>query len=146
MMIFMVLSFEVISFPIITTSLGARLTQIYVALANYTREAVRENAVALIPVMRPLFLMYEADPRTFEEDYEYMYGNDLLVAPVLDPGLDEWAVYLPKGEVWVHLWTKEEMEGGLEVLVPAPLGNPPVFYRKGSNWSSLFDDISSRFS
>lgn len=124
----------------------ARLTQIYVAMSNYTREAVRENAVALVPVMRPLFLMYEEDPRSFKEDYEYMYGNELLVAPVLDPGLTEWPVYLPQGEVWVHLWTQEETEGGREVLVPAPLGHTPVFYRKGSSWTALFQDIATRFS
>ena len=41
------------------------LCKIYVAMSNYTREVVRENAVALVPVMRPLFLMYEEDPRSY---------------------------------------------------------------------------------
>ena len=35
-----------------------------------------------------------------QEDYEYMYGNELLVAPVLDPGLTEWPVYLPQEGVY----------------------------------------------
>ena len=50
-----------------------------------------------------------------------------------------------QGEVWVHLWTQEETEGGREVLVPAPLGHTPVFYRKGSSWTALFQDIATRF-
>ena len=46
---------------------------------------------------------------------------------------------------WVHLWTGEEAAGGHTVTVPAPLGKPPVFYRKGSQWSQLFQDIGNTF-
>ena len=122
-----------------------RLTQIYVALANYTRAAVQQNTDLHIPVMRPLFLAFEEDSETFEQEYEYMYGDDLLVAPVLSPGLEDWTAYLPAGTTWVHLWTKEEFDGGIYQEVPAPLGYPPVFYRKSSAWSDLFDRIGSMF-
>ena len=45
--------------------------------------------------MRPLFLHYPDDPKAYEQYYEYMFGDDLLVAPVLEPGVDTWEVYLP---------------------------------------------------
>ena len=123
-----------------------RLTRIYVELSVYTRATVQQNSEQSIPVMRPLFLMFEADPLSFKEEYEYMYGDDLLVSPVLQPGVQEWSVYLPAGETWVHLWTKVEYAGGEKVSVPAPMGNPPVFYRKLSKWSELFKNIGSLFS
>ena len=46
---------------------------------------------------------------------------------------------------WVHLWTGEEAAGGSNVTVSAPLGQPPVFYRMGSQWSQLFQDIGNTF-
>ena len=80
-----------------------RLTRIFTTLKNYTKAAVRQNAVEHIPVMRPLFLMFEDDAESFSQDYEYMFGEDLLVAPVLEPGLDAWTVYLPGPETWVNM-------------------------------------------
>lgn len=55
-------------------------------LSNYSRAAIRQNSEEGVPVMRPLFLHYEADPDSFRNNYEYMYGDDLLVAPVLHIG------------------------------------------------------------
>ena len=72
---------------------------------------VRLNAEVGSPVMRPLFLQFENDSLAYSQDYEYMYGSDLLVAPVLLPGVDTWTVYLPGPESWVHLWTEAVVEG-----------------------------------
>ena len=68
-----------------TWSQFARLTQIHLALVNYTRDAVYQNSIEGIPVMRPLFLHYENDPGCFTERayYQYLYGRELLVAPVV---------------------------------------------------------------
>ena len=48
------------------------------------------------PVMRPLFLEFEEDyPGSYNNDYQYMFGDDVLVAPVTEPRVTEWTVYLP---------------------------------------------------
>jgi hypothetical protein len=82
------------------------------------------------------------------QEYEYMLGDDLLVAPVLLPGQDSWPVYLPGSAdlTWVHLWSGEVAgTGGQMVMVAAPLGEPPVFYRADSAWSELFQAIGQEF-
>ena len=72
-----------------------RLTRIYKALSPYIQAAVAQNTNDHKPVMRPLFLHYPDDPKAYDQSYEYMFGDDLLVAPVLEPGVDTWEVYLP---------------------------------------------------
>lgn len=62
-----------------------RLTRMYTTLAPYHKEVVSQVSSEGIPAMRPLFIQYPNDLETFDIQYEYMYGEDLLVAPVLEP-------------------------------------------------------------
>ena len=71
------------------------MTRIYKALSPYIKAAVAQNTNDHKPVMRPLFLHYSDDQKAYDQSYEYMFGDDLLVAPVLEPGVDTWEVYLP---------------------------------------------------
>lgn len=80
----------------------ARLTQIFRHLGNYSRAAIKQNANDGIPVMRPLFLHYENDSQSFSNNYEYMYGDDLLVAPVLHLGRVRLSVFSYTIAVVVH--------------------------------------------
>lgn len=118
----------------------ARLTNIYTTLAPYTKELVKMNAKMGIPVQRPLFLHYENDEKAYVIQTEYLFGEDMLVAPVYLPNIEDWNVYLPEDQ-WVHLWTGKEYRGG-NVTVKAPIGYPAVFYRKNSRYSDLFRRIS----
>ena len=106
---------------------------------------VQENTDSGRPVMRPLFLMFEADPLAYIQDYQYMLGSEVLVAPVLAPGVDSWPVYLPGNVSWVHLWSGDTVPGHTTWDSPAPLGLPPVFYREGSQWTDTFEQISIQF-
>ncbi|MBY6036931.1 alpha-glucosidase [Fictibacillus nanhaiensis] len=118
----------------------ARMTDIYVNLAPYTKKIVKENAEKGTPVQRPLFMHYEDDAIAYDIQYQYLYGRDMLVAPVYEEGATHWKVYLPEDE-WVHLWTGEEYQGGY-VEVHAPVGEPPVFYRKNSRDKELFETLT----
>lgn len=66
-----------------------------------------------------------------------MLGDQFMIAPVLDPETDEVTIYLPAGD-WVHLWSGETYNGGQSVTVPAPMGEPGVFYVAGSPIAAQF--------
>ncbi|XP_076806660.1 sulfoquinovosidase-like [Clavelina lepadiformis] len=131
-----------------TTKSFSRMTELYIKLAPYHGHVASENTNHGYPAQRPLFFHYMNDPQSYEEQYEYLYGQDLLVAPVLLEGQNQWSVYLPPDE-WVYLWNstqiivKADKKGeGKTVQVHAELGNPPVFYRKGTQWEKLFQSFS----
>ena len=120
-----------------------RLTRIYRSLKPYLKEAVRENAERGIPVQRPLMYHYEKDAIAADVQTEYLLGRDLLVAPVYLADQTAWQVYLPEDN-WVHLWSGAEYAGG-NVTVDAPMGYPPVFYRKDAASAELFAKIAKEF-
>ncbi len=120
---------------------AARLTAVHTALLPYLRACVRENAEKGAPVMRPLFWLAPGEERAWRRDnYSYLLGSELLVAPVVTPQTEERGVWLPEGN-WVLLWSGEPYRGG-EHSVPAPFGKPPVFYREGTPWEALFLEIA----
>ena len=122
----------------------ARLVEIHVMLTPLLKQLVHENAEAGIPVQRPLFLHHEDDPRCYTEQFEYLLGPNVLVAPVWQSNQELRTVYLPEGD-WVHLWTGTHYGKG-EHTVPAPLGDTPVFYLSNSDVALLMSEIRSRFS
>jgi sulfoquinovosidase len=119
----------------------ARMTAIYVHLAPYLKALSAEAAETGLPVQRPLFLHHEDDRETYAIQDAYLYGRDLLVAPVWQAGETTRQVYLPGGETWVHVWSGAEHKGGQTITVEAPLGSPPVFSRKGADKAALFDAL-----
>ncbi|MCR4999789.1 MAG: alpha-glucosidase [Lachnospiraceae bacterium] len=121
----------------------ARLTGIYTKLAPLMKQLVKENADHGTPVQRPLFLHNEGDARSYTEQFEYLLGEHVLVAPVYTEGATEREVYLPS-DGWVHLWTGKEYGKG-DCVVPAELGDTPVFYKKGSEVEPLFREIYESF-
>jgi alpha-glucosidase len=119
----------------------ARMTEIYVHLAPYLKSLSKQARETGLPVQRPLFLHHEDDRETYAIQDAYLHGRDVLVAPVWQAGETSRTLYLPKGENWVHVWSGKAYEGGSTVTVEAPLGSPPVFYRKGAEQASLFDGL-----
>ncbi len=119
----------------------ARMTRIYVHLAPYLKSLVVEASTRGLPVQRPLFLHFEDDLRTYAIQDAYLYGPDLLVAPVWQAGKMEWTTYLPEGIDWIHVWSGRTFAGGQEVTVAAPFGQPPVFHRAGSGFADLFSGL-----
>jgi alpha-glucosidase len=121
----------------------ARMTRIYRALVPYLKSLSAEAVATGLPIQRPLALHYEADRATWAIHDQYLYGRELLVAPVHKSGVRRWRAYLPQGETWIHLWSGTSFDGGQTVEVAAPLGELPVFYRKGSARESLFLSLRS---
>jgi alpha-D-xyloside xylohydrolase len=86
-----------------------------------------------IPVMRPLFLDFPADRETYSIEDEYMFGPDLLVAPVLHEGARTRKVYLPEGAKWTDANTGRVYPGGQMIESEAPLNVVPVFLKDGAS-------------
>ncbi|MQS09531.1 glycoside hydrolase family 31 protein [Streptomyces alkaliphilus] len=101
-------------------------------LRPYVLEQMRAAHTEGLPVMRPLFLDFPDDARAWDIADSYLFGPDVLVAPVLEAGARERAVYLPAGARWTDAWTGEEYAGGTEVTVAAPLERIPLFLRDGA--------------
>jgi alpha-D-xyloside xylohydrolase len=100
-----------------------------------TREAMRpyvkkQMAVAHekgTPVIRPLFYDNPTDNRAWDIDDEFMFGPDILVAPVMYEGMRNRKVYLPANRKWREVATNKMYEGGETIEVDAPLELIPVF-------------------
>lgn len=83
-----------------------------------------------LPMVRPMVLEFQEDPTTQRLDLQYMFGDSILVAPVLTPN-NQVTVYLPAGE-WVDYWTKVIISGGRWITKDAPLDTLPLWVRGGS--------------
>ena len=120
----------------------SRFARVYAAWKPYRGELVREAAETGLPVVRHPLIHYPNDPEVFGLEYQFMVGSELMVAPVLDPGERSVEVYLPAGR-WVHLWSGRDYGSpgaGVKATVGAPVGEPAVFYRKGSSVGEDFRD------
>jgi alpha-D-xyloside xylohydrolase len=110
-----------------------RILKYYMLLRERLRPYIMEQMRAAhergIPPMRPLFVDFHSDAQCYEVDDEYMFGPDLLVAPVVEAKARSKDVYLPAGCIWRDAWTSLEYQGGHRITVDAPLDRIPLFLR-----------------
>jgi alpha-D-xyloside xylohydrolase len=101
------------------------------ALIPYIVAQARESVVTGLPLLRALILEHEKDPTCWHIDNAYLFGNDFLVAPLMNAqGVRD--VYLPAGE-WVDFWTGEMLEGPRWLVsVVTPLERMPLYVRRGA--------------
>ena len=83
--------------------------------------------------MRPLFIDFPTDPASYNVDDEYLFGSDLLVAPILEADKIERKIYLPASAVWRNAWTDQTYQGGQWISAEAPLETIPLFLRGDAN-------------
>ena len=115
----------------------ARWSRVHAALAPYVRHLCDEAVAHGWPAQRALFLHYPDDPGCRALQDQYLYGADLLVAPVIIEGATTREVVLPGSSPWRSVWTGEYHPAGTH-KVAAPIGRPPVFYRPESRFAELF--------
>jgi alpha-glucosidase (family GH31 glycosyl hydrolase) len=123
----------------------ARFAKVYAAWKPYRMELVKEASDTGLPGLRHPFIHYPNDPKVSGLAYQFMVGPELMVAPVLDPGEESVEVYLPASK-WVHLWTAERYGSpqGVYEKVPAPIGEPAVFYKEDSAEGKRFREELER--
>ena len=83
-------------------------------------------------MMRPLVMDFRGDRQAIAQAHQYMFGSALLVAPITEPGVTEWDVYLPQAPGWFNFWTGERFDGGQTIRTDAPLNILPLFVKAGS--------------
>jgi alpha-D-xyloside xylohydrolase len=82
-----------------------------------------------LPLMRPLWVDFPDDQVCYSVEDAYLFGSDLLVAPVLHEGMRSRKTYLPAGSTWKDAWTGQVFKGGQWLQVDAPLDQIPLFLR-----------------
>ena len=108
------------------------------ALVPYTYRHAQEANRSGRPIAKPLVFDYQDDPRVQDLWQEYLYGDDIIVAPVWQVGQRTQHVYLPAGS-WVDYWDRSRiLAGPLELDEPAPLDRIPIFVREGAEVLGTF--------
>ena len=79
--------------------------------------------------MRTMFYEFPEDENCWKVEEQYMFGSDILVAPIFELGQRQVKVYLPKNQAWRNAKTGEVKEGGQYIWVDAPVNEIPLFVR-----------------
>jgi len=109
----------------------ARYIRLRYRLLPYLYTSVWQARQLKQPLLKPLFLGWEADPKAYAAPYQYLWGDDFLVAPVVEPGAKGRFAYLPAGE-WYDFWDESRVVStGESRFVEAPLDKIPVWVRAG---------------
>ena len=124
-------------------SYGPELEDIFVRyirlrekMRPYVRELMKEAHEKGTPVIRAMFYEFPDDSVCWDLKDQYMFGGDVLAAPIVYEDTYERQVYLPKGASWTLLYDGTVYQGGRTVTVPAQIDQIPVFLRDGrcSEW------------
>jgi alpha-D-xyloside xylohydrolase len=111
-------------------------------LRPYVAALMRTAHAAGDPPMRPMFYDFPEQARSWEVDDQYMFGPDLLVAPVVAAGVVERDVWLPEGD-WIDAWTGTPEAGGRTIRCAAPIERLPVFVRAAATVAQAFQDSAA---
>jgi alpha-glucosidase (family GH31 glycosyl hydrolase) len=100
-------------------------------LLPYIYSEAAKGVESGLPLMKALFVEHPRDDQWREFPYQYYFGDQLLVAPVVEPGVGTAWVYVPPGS-WYDFWTGRLVSGGQAIEHPAPIDQIPVFAKAGA--------------
>jgi alpha-D-xyloside xylohydrolase len=112
---------------------------LHMSLFPYRYAAAQQAVATGLPLMRALVLNYQDDPKARIRKDEYLFGPDLLVAPILDENTSR-PVYLPAGD-WLNLFTGAPVTGPTTIVAQAAPDTIPVYARKGTILPKIPEDI-----
>ncbi len=85
-----------------------------------------------LPIMEPMCSAFQSDVKCYDEGVDFMLGDSLLVANVVEQGVTTRSIYLPAGETFYDFWTGEKYEGGQTIELPVTLASIPMFLKSGA--------------
>ncbi|KRE52040.1 TIM-barrel domain-containing protein [Paenibacillus sp. Soil724D2] len=109
----------------------AKYTNTRMNLLPYIYSEAKKSSDSGIPMMRAMALEYGADTNTYGLTQQYMFGSNLLVAPVMNQGETNKSIYLPQGD-WIDFWFGAQRPGGRTISYNAGIDDLPVFVKSGS--------------
>jgi len=128
---------EVWSFGDNNTPVLSELIKLRYRLIPYIKEQMDIASATGIPVMRPMFMDYPEDKTCFKTGDQYMFGNDILFAPITMQGQTKRSVYLPTGK-WILTKDRRSFDGGQWVEISAKVEEFIAFVKEGSTVIDLF--------
>jgi len=111
-------------------AINKRSIELRYELLPYIYNTMHQASETGLPALRPLFLEFPHDRDVTGTDNEFMFGDSLLVSPVLVQGETNHAVYLPKGD-WFDYWTGQKFSGRTNIQMAVTLDSIPMFVRGG---------------
>jgi alpha-D-xyloside xylohydrolase len=114
-----------------------RLIELRERLRPYIHKYMDIASETGAPVMRPMFFDYPEDELCYSLGDQYMFGEDILFAPIVNQGQIARKVYLPSG-TWIDVNDKKEYEGGCFVEMKAEIDKFIAFVKKGSECLAIF--------
>ena len=108
-----------------------KYTELHYQLLPYTYTLAWEARNTGMPLMRALWLHYPQDEHVRNMGNQYLWGRDMLIAPVFQKGATTREVYLPKGD-WYDWWTNDKKAGGQTVTKQVDLATMPIYVRAGA--------------
>ncbi|MGD9487553.1 MAG: TIM-barrel domain-containing protein [Calditrichaceae bacterium] len=112
-------------------AISKKFIQLRYRLLPYLYTLAYENYTTGMPIARPLFFADPDDPALTNDEDSFLFGENILVSPVVQSGQRSKTFYLPSGR-WFDFWTDQIYEGGRSVSVDAPLDQIPLFIKAGS--------------
>ena len=113
-----------------TVEIYRKYAKLHTSLFPYIYTYAKAASNGGLPIMRPLILIYPDDEKVYNEDYEYLFGDYFLVAPMYQRG-SERQVYLPSG-TWYDYWDNKEYRGPTYIAYTSALDKIPLFVKKGA--------------
>ena len=114
-----------------TLNIYRKYVKLRYKLLPYLYDLMKQCESSGLPPMRPLVLHYTNDKNVHELNDEFLFGENILVAPIVEQGKNFRAVYLPEGN-WIDYWTGETIKGMQHIIKKAELDTCPIYIKQGS--------------
>jgi alpha-glucosidase len=114
-----------------TLNINRKYIKLRYKLLPYLYDLMWKGEKTGLPIMRPLVMHYTKDKNVHEINDQFLFGENILVAPILEQGKKYRTVYLPEGQ-WIDYWTKEVIKGEQIIIKEAPLDICPIYIKVGS--------------
>lgn len=123
---------EIWSFGEEVETILSRFIKIREQLKEYISDLYKESSEKGYPLIRSMFFEFPHDSKSWEDTTQYMFGSDLLIAPVVEEGIEEMEVFLPQGQIWREVFTGKKYTGGKSYTIPVTIETIPVFSKQGT--------------